>query len=118
MGVFNKKRQELHQAQRNHLRAQTCFVFGYALLVAAVLLITYCVPRPGSDVAVLVSPLAEKSYAATIVAQAGGRLVSGARWPFIVIASADSPGFSSRLYSAGAVLVFNPGIAAGCLNKD
>jgi hypothetical protein len=92
----------------------------YGLMLTAVILAVYFMPRPDSDVAVLVSPFASHAAAVNTVARADGLIVDAGRWPFIVLArpAADGAAFPARLYKAGALIVFSPGIMAGCLKKD
>jgi hypothetical protein len=93
----------------------------YGLILTLVLLAAYFMPRPDADVAVLVSPFASHSAAANTVARADGLIIDTARWSFIVLArpaSADGAAFPARLYKAGALIVFSPGIMAGCFKKD
>jgi hypothetical protein len=93
----------------------------YGLILTLVLLAAYFLPRPDTDVAVLVSPFSGHAVAANTVARADGLIVDTARWPFIVLArpaTADGAAFPARLYKAGALIVFSPGIMAGCFKKD
>ncbi|MGI6245323.1 MAG: hypothetical protein ACOYJQ_06110 [Pseudochelatococcus sp.] len=75
-------------------------------------------PRGQEQVAVVVWPWAGPARAVEVVAAAGGTLVAGARWPFILIARSPDSAFIDRLYASGAAVVFNPGILAGCLSTD
>lgn len=99
-------------------RAVLMPIMLYGALLSVVLLTTYFSPRAGDDVAVMVWPLSAHGRAAQVVSQAGGQLVDGARLPFIVVARGGPANLSARLYAAGALLVFDPGISAGCFTKD
>ncbi|MFT4076509.1 MAG: hypothetical protein QM647_13370 [Asticcacaulis sp.] len=93
----------------------------YGLVLTLVILAAYFMPRSGADVAVLVSPFASRAAAANAVARADGLIVDTGRWPFIVLArpsATDAATFPARLYKSGALIVFSPGIMAGCLKKD
>jgi hypothetical protein len=83
-----------------------------ALLILGVLLLAAAAPPAHGAVAVFAAPWSDG--AATIVAEAGGRLVAGGRWPWIILAVADDGEFVSRLYRAGAILVADPKLAVGC----
>lgn len=71
-------------------------------------------PR-GATVAVAGWPGADASTVADIVVTAGGKIVGGTALSNVIVVTSDEPGFVRRLYSAGALLVFHPSIAGGCL---
>jgi hypothetical protein len=98
-----------------------------ALLILGVLLLAAAAPPAHGAVAVFAAPWSDG--AAAIVAEAGGRLVAGGRWPWIILAVANDGElavldgktavsgdgeFVSRLYRAGAILVADPKLAVGC----
>ena len=56
----------------------------------------------------------DSSAAARVIAAADGRLVSAGGWAQTAIAISDDPNFVSKLYSAGASLVFRADNAVGC----
>jgi hypothetical protein len=56
----------------------------------------------------------DAAAAARVVAAADGRLVSTGGWAQSVIAVSDDPDFVSKLYRAGASLVFRADGAVGC----
>lgn len=97
-------------------------VWLYGLMLTCILLFTYFAPHADGDVAVLVSPFSGRADAALTVVHADGRIVDVARWPFIVLAHSgqgqSGPEFITRLYGAGALLVFSPGITSGCFKRD
>ncbi|AWN47281.1 hypothetical protein DK419_13940 [Methylobacterium terrae] len=70
-------------------------------------------PRSGT-VAVLGPPAAGAAGAARIVAAAGGVLLRAGRLDGLLIASSNEPGFTRRLYAAGAWLVVHPALAGPC----
>jgi hypothetical protein len=53
-----------------------------------------------------------------IVARAGGTFVAGGRLGWLVVAHAENSGFATRLLHAGAVLVLDHSLAAGCLERN
>jgi len=56
----------------------------------------------------------DSAAAARVIAAADGRLVSAGGWAETVIAVSDDPDFVSKLYRAGASLVFRADNAVGC----
>jgi hypothetical protein len=93
----------------------------YGVILTLIVLLVYFMPRRDTDVAILVSPFADRATAANTVARADGRIIGMARWPFIVLsrpAEAGNTAFVSRLYNAGALVVFSPGVMAGCFKKE
>ena len=56
----------------------------------------------------------DTAAAARVIAAADGRLVSAGGWAETVIAVSDDPDFVSKLYRAGASLVFRADGAVGC----
>ena len=56
----------------------------------------------------------DSAAAARVIAAADGRLVSTGGWSQTVIAVSDDPDFISKLYRAGASLVFRADNAVGC----
>ena len=72
-------------------------------------------PSGHGPVAVFTAPWLAGS--AQVVARAGGKLVSAGRWPWIITAVSDDPGFVRRLYWSGAILVADPRLAVGCADE-
>jgi hypothetical protein len=70
--------------------------------------------RNEQELAVLFPPRIDIETAASLVASAGGELVDSTRFPNIVIATSDMPGFTHALYKVGAWLVMDPIVAHGC----
>jgi hypothetical protein len=91
--------------------------FLFALVVAAVLGLTFANPQASAHVAVMVSPFAPPSRAIEVIAAAGGSAVGQSRLSWIVLAAADRGDFISALYGAGALLVFDPRVAGGCFSE-
>jgi hypothetical protein len=56
----------------------------------------------------------DAAAAARVIAAADGRLVSAGGWAETVIAVSDDPDFVSKLYRAGASLVFRADDTVGC----
>jgi hypothetical protein len=83
-----------------------------AMLIVAALFVTVAIPAGSGPVAVFAPPWS--SDAAGIVARAGGQLVAGGRWPWIIMAVSADDDFVRRLYRAGAILVTDPRYAIGC----
>jgi hypothetical protein len=86
---------------------------GLALAAwAAVMVAMPFLGPPGRQVAVV----GDQADAFRIVAAAGGRVVEarGAA----VLARSDRPGFARRLYRAGAPLILEGRIAAGCFRRE
>jgi hypothetical protein len=90
---------------------------GYFAFVVAALALVWFSPRPGANIAVLVSPFARAGLASQIVAEAGGDIIERGRWPNLLIIKTRSPHAIARLYGAGAWLVFNPNAVAGCFQE-
>jgi hypothetical protein len=83
-----------------------------AVLIVAALVVTVAIPAGTGPVAVFAAPWS--GNAAEIVTQAGGQLVAGGRWPWIIMAVSADDDFVRRLYRAGAILVTDPRYAIGC----
>jgi hypothetical protein len=93
------------------------FVPALALLILTVLGFAALSALPGRDqheLAVLFPPWVGTVGAATLVAEAGGELVDGSRFPNLVVAASLTPGFAQALYREGAWLVMDPVVARGC----
>jgi hypothetical protein len=73
------------------------------------------VPRDGTRVAAIFSPWANGGDVVARVAQANGRVVRLGLIDSIVLVQSDEPGLIRRLYAAGAWLVVDPDVFAGCL---
>jgi hypothetical protein len=67
----------------------------------------------GAPVGILVYG-GDSAAAARIIAAADGRLVAAGGWAETVVAVSDDPDFVSKLYRAGASLVFRADDALGC----
>ena len=89
-------------------------VAAYAAFVLAILGAIVLQPKTGGDAAVLVAPWSGPARAARVVASADGDVLSGTRWPFIIIARPLSRHFVADAYVQGAWLVFDAGLIAGC----
>lgn len=73
--------------------------------------------RPSGDAGKPVGILVygqDAAAATRVIAAADGRLISAGGWADSVIAVSDDPDFVSKLYRAGASLVFRADNAAGC----
>jgi hypothetical protein len=84
---------------------------GFCLLGPIALALS---PRDGEAVAVLAMPWPGANASATVAA-ADGRLLDLAANRLVAIAVDGSPGFVSRLYAAGALLVIDARAATFCL---
>jgi hypothetical protein len=92
------------------LPALALVVFGTLGLGVAELLPS---GETGTPVGILVYG-GDTAAAAQVIAAADGRLVSAGGWAHAVIAVSDDPDFVSKLYRAGASLVFRADNAVGC----
>lgn len=92
----------------------TFFLMTNGLLAAAALTVPVLLPRPDAPVLVMVAPAGGPAEAMRVVAAAGGVLLDGTRFGPLVIAAGDGPGFATRLYAAGAVLVTASPVRPGC----
>lgn len=84
------------------------------LVLAAWLLVMVAMPflgPSGRQVAVV----GDTALAFRTIAAAGGQIVEARRGA--VLARSDTPGFARRLYRAGAPLVLEGRIAAGCFGR-
>jgi hypothetical protein len=93
------------------------FLPALALLVVSVSgfgLLSVLPQKNERQLAVLFPPRISIEMAASLVASAGGELVDSSRFPNLVIATSDTPGFAHALYKVGAWLVMDPIIARGC----
>ncbi|QCI66498.1 hypothetical protein [Phreatobacter stygius] len=88
----------------------------FSIVISAVFAAAFASPRPGADVAVVVWPFGPASRAAEVIAAAEGSIVMPSRLGWIIIAQAERPDFVAALYGAGALVVFDPRVAAGCLS--
>lgn len=88
--------------------ALVALVFGVWTLV---MIAMPFVGPAGRDVAVI----GDSAHATRIIAAAGGRIVEPRRGA--TLARSDAPGFVAALYAAGAPLVIEGRIAAGCFAK-
>jgi hypothetical protein len=86
--------------------------FLVAIIASAIPLSTLAAPQDGQTVLV-VAPFSREG-AIGVMANAEGRLVAATRFHSIALVSSDAPGFASRLYRAGAVLVLNADALSGC----
>ncbi len=92
-------------------------------VMTLLLAVVWWQPRPDADVLVLASPWSARATAAEITVRAGGNIVAAGRWPFVIVAhSAAAPSqaaaFPNRLHAAGAILVLDAGLLAGCLSRS
>ena len=85
-----------------------------ALVLSAWALVMVAMPFVGPS-GRQVAVVGDAAQAFRIVAAAGGRVVEARRGA--VIARSDRPGFARRLYRAGAPLVLEGRIAAGCFGR-
>jgi len=95
-------------------RSDIALVCVFALFVGVTTTLARAWPGDTGQVTVYASPWASPETALMIAARAGGRVVSGTRVRWAVIARSDDPVFVSRLYSAGAMFVADPFGARVC----
>lgn len=85
-----------------------------AALVAGGMIVAAATPKASSHVAVLVAPGSEPAEAVAVVARAGGEIVAPTGRDWAVVARSDDADFVTRLYAAGALVVVDALLAAGC----
>ena len=95
-------------------RLSSRVVGAYAVFIALLLGLVELQPRAGGDMAVLAAPWSSPARAGQIVAGAGGDIVGGTRFSFLIVARSGSPRFAATAYAHGAWLVFDAGLIAGC----
>ena len=71
----------------------------------------------GNFVLVVTHPSAPPATAMQIISAADGAYVRASRYPWITVAYSEKPEFPARLRAAGASLVINNLLAAGCLQE-
>ncbi|ESQ75211.1 hypothetical protein [Asticcacaulis sp. AC402] len=86
----------------------------FCVLLSAVSFAAWAVPRPGNDMAVIVSPWASRPDALLAIIRAGGQPTAAGRWSFIAFAGDGDDDFVSHLYASGAWLVIDAGGLTGC----
>jgi hypothetical protein len=72
----------------------------------------------GNLVLVLTNPFEGEAAGISIIGEAGGALVSGSSLPWANVAYSEDREFSAKLRRAGAWLVINHNLAAGCMRID
>jgi len=87
----------------------------FAVLAAILPAALALAPKPGAPVAVIAFPWADDGAALRIVAAAQGDLIAAPRHGGIAIATSLAADFVARLYGAGAALVIDGAVLAGCL---
>ena len=94
---------------RQMLPAVALILIGTGALCIAAL-------RPTLDARAPVGIIATGDTAHTVrmIAAADGRLLSTGGWLGVVFAASEDPEFATKLYRAGAVLVFRADSAIGC----
>jgi hypothetical protein len=75
------------------------------------------VPR-GNFVLVVARPGTSEAATMDIIARAGGTFVSQGNYGWLAVAHAENSGFAGRLLKAGAFLVLDHSLAAGCLERN
>ncbi|WP_188909013.1 hypothetical protein [Aureimonas endophytica] len=58
-------------------------------------------------IAVVVAPWSPPRHVLDVIADAGGKVVRSSQVPWVALSEGMSPGYVQRLFSAGAVLVFD-----------
>jgi hypothetical protein len=89
-------------------------LLGNGVLFAGVLGAVALQAGPEGRFAVMAIPGSAPTRVYAIVAAAGGQIISGGGASTVAIARSDAPDFRSRLYAAGALLVFNPLLTGPC----
>jgi hypothetical protein len=89
-----------------------------ANLAAALLSVGLIAAVPTGDrVIVFVSPWSDAGTVIETISRANGSVVDGGRAGWIAVATDQKDGFAGRLYDAGAILVLNGELAAGCFQR-
>ncbi|MCB1439305.1 MAG: hypothetical protein KDJ63_05975 [Nitratireductor sp.] len=89
-----------------------------ANLAAALLSVGLIAAVPTGDrVIVFVSPWSAEGTVIETISRANGSVVNGGRTGWIAVATDEKDGFAGRLYNAGAILVLNGELAAGCFQR-
>jgi len=83
---------------------------------SAMMLSAIAYPR-GEFVLVVGHPDANEAGMMKIIAEAGGTFVSQGNFGWLAVAHAETSGFPSRLRQAGALVVLDHALAAGCLER-
>ena len=110
------------------MTARSCQPFGRRLFEAAVIgcaaigslyasaAIALKPQDPASGVAVIFAPwtTSEQTFARSV--DAGGRFVRYGGYSFIAVVVPEAPDYTSRIRSAGALLVVDPQALAACLS--
>jgi hypothetical protein len=86
------------------------------LAFVTILLVGLAVPR-GEFVIVVASPGMTQSRMMQLISDADGTFVTQGNLDWIAVAHAEKSGFVSRLFRAGALLVLDHALAAGCLER-
>lgn len=94
-------------------RDTTLLLFNSAVM-AIVLFSVAAVPR-SDRLLVVANPFAGGEAAVRLAAVAGTPIVSSGRTPFLAVVADDGTGAVSRLFAAGAWLVFDGSFATSCL---
>ncbi|MCL6706806.1 hypothetical protein M8R20_07335 [Pseudomonas sp. R2.Fl] len=97
--------------QLNHRVVALNFVLFLLLAVSV-----WALPS-GRFVLVVTDPRQGPQNGMSVIGNAGGAFVSAGRFPWLNIAYSDDSAFSARLMQAGALLVLNHKLAAGCLEE-
>jgi hypothetical protein len=78
--------------------------------------VTLAPQEPERGVAVVFAPWTTAAVTLTRTVEAGGRFVRFGGTSFVAVAIPDDENYSSRVLAAGAWLVVDPKVAAGCLS--
>jgi hypothetical protein len=92
--------------------------FAGLLLAFCLTLFAVAAWPAGRFVLVVARPDAPVSRVMDIIGDAGGSFVAPGRFPWIAVAYSDTGDFPQRLFRAGALIVLNHALSAGCLHKD
>jgi hypothetical protein len=89
-----------------------------AAVVGAVLLAAATQPVPGQSVVVVAPTWFGNPGALAVIAKADGAIVGGETSAAIAVGFSDDPAFVTRLYGAGALLVWNAALLLACSSKS
>lgn len=92
-------------------------VLAANIFAAIIVVVAIAVVPTGSRVVVVAPPWSTPDRVISIISEAGGTIVNGGRSPWLAVADSTSPDFVNRLLAAGALLILDGKVAAGCIKE-
>lgn len=93
------------------------FITALNLTVAGLVLAGIALVPRGDRLTVVVAPWSSPGHIMDVVKEAGGSLVESSALSWVVVSQGESSDFAQRLYSAGAIMVLDGSLLAGCLKR-